>query len=90
MIDVHKVATLARLQLSKEEENSYQPQLNEIFKYFEEISQIDTKNVEPMITPSEIELVFREDKIEITQSPEESLSNAPERSGNLFKVPPVV
>ena len=90
MIDVKKVAHLARLQINNSEEAGYQAQMTAIFKYFEEIAAVDTKGVEPMITPTEIELVYREDKKEIVQTVEEALSNAPERSGNLFKVPPVV
>ncbi len=90
MIDVKKVATLARLQISDTEEKAYKPQMESILNYFEEIAAINTTNIEPLVTPSEIELVFREDKAEVTITVEEALSNAPEKSGNLFKVPPVV
>lgn len=90
MIHVQKIAKLARLALTPEEEKVFEPQLNAIFKYFEELSSVNTEGVEPLVTPSEIELVFREDEKEITQTVEEALQNAPERSGNLFKVPPVV
>lgn len=90
MIDVKKVATLARLTLTEEEEARYQKQLSAVFKYFEEIAQIKTDGVEPMVTPSDIEQHWREDKVKDVLSPEEALANAPEKSGNLFKVPPVV
>ncbi len=90
MIDVNKVANLARLMLTEEEKKAYQPQLNEVFKYFEEISLLDTSGVEPLATPSEIEIVFRDDVVEQNSTVEDALANAPDRSGNLFKVPPVV
>ena len=90
MINVQKVAKLARLELNQEEESKFEPQLNAIFKYFEELSKVNTEGVEPLVTPSEIELVFREDEKVLTQSPEEALQNAPEKMGHLFKVPPVV
>jgi aspartyl-tRNA(Asn)/glutamyl-tRNA(Gln) amidotransferase subunit C len=90
VIDVNKVAHLARLAITPGEEKKYQEQLTSIFKYFEEISALDTKGVEPLITPSEIALQFREDVVQHPTTVEEAMQNAPERSGNLFKVPPVV
>lgn len=90
MIDVKKVASLARLKLSAEEETAYQNQLADIIKHFEEVSAINTDNVEPMMTPTELEEFWREDKVIHTLTTEEALENAPEKSGNLFKVPPVV
>ena len=44
----------------------------------------------PMVTPNEIEQYWRDDRIEHTLSPDEAMKNAPEKEGNLFKVPPVV
>ena len=89
-MDVQKVADLARMELTTEEKKQYQSQLKSILKYFEELSQIDTEQIEPLVTPTDIELVYREDKAETILSVEEALMNAPERAGNLFKVPPVV
>lgn len=89
-MDVKKVAQLARLQISDAEEKTYKLQMEEILKYFGELSRVETKGVEPLVTPSEIEQVFREDQKEVVQTVEEALRNAPERLGNLFKVPPVV
>ncbi len=90
MIDVKKVAHLSRLKISETEEKAYHEQMTDIFKYFEEIATIDTKGIEPMVTPSEIEFVFRKDEAHFAKSSEEALANAPEKSGHLFKVPPVV
>lgn len=90
MIDVKKVADLARLHIQPEDEARYQEQLSAIFKYFEEVAQIDTAGVEPLATPSEIEQVWRADEARVEISTEEALANAPEKSGQLFKVPPVV
>lgn len=90
MIDVKKIAQLARLKISEKEEPMYQQQMTAVLEYFKEVAVIDTQDVEPLVTPTEIELVFREDKQIIEQSVEEAMKNAPERVGNLFKVPPVV
>ncbi len=93
MIDrktVEHIAKLARLEVSEKQVQEYSEQLSKILGYFEQISKIDTKNVEPLVTPSEIESFWREDSATKTNSAEEMLENAPERVGNLFKVPPVV
>jgi len=90
MIDVKKVGELARLHIQPEDEAKYQSQLSAIFKYFEDVAQIDTNGIEPLVTPSEIEQVWRADEKKIELTTEEALANAPEKSGQLFRVPPVV
>ena len=90
MIDVKKVAKLARLQLNSEEEVVLQKQVESIIGYFEELKNIDTQAVEPLVTPSEIEPTLRVDEVVRWDENELALENAPEKSGNLFKVPPVV
>jgi aspartyl-tRNA(Asn)/glutamyl-tRNA(Gln) amidotransferase subunit C len=90
MIDVKKVGELARLHIQPEDEAKYQSQLSAIFKYFEDVAKIDTNGIEPLVTPSEIEQVWRADEKKIELTTEEALANAPEKSGQLFRVPPVV
>lgn len=93
MIDsktIAHIAKLARLELSEKEANEFGGQLTKILEYFNQISKVETKGVEPLITPSEVENFWREDEIISEVTAEEILSNAPARSGNLFKVPPVV
>jgi aspartyl-tRNA(Asn)/glutamyl-tRNA(Gln) amidotransferase subunit C len=88
--DVARVAQLARLSLSSEETQLLAQQLSSVLKHFEKVSQVNTQGVEPLITPTDIEEFWREDKVEKWESVEAAVSNAPETVGNLFKVPPVV
>lgn len=93
MIDanaVNKVAGLARLQLTEEEKKLYAAQLSAILGYFEQIAKIDTKDVLPLVTPTDVEAFWREDELEKSAGADVAMANAPEKSGNLFKVPPVV
>lgn len=93
MIDkktIEHIAKLARLQVSEEEVNEYSVQLSKAMGYFEQIAAVNTNGVEPLITPTEIEVYWREDKAVQEFTPEEMTSNAPSKAGNLFKVPPVV
>ncbi len=88
--EVAHVASLAKLGASQEELQKHAEELSKILKYFDQISEVDTKNIEPLVTPSDIELFLREDEAKQECSTEEILSNAPERTGNLFTVPPVI
>ena len=89
-IDVKKVAMLARLGIDPKDEQHYKDQFEAIFKYFEDINAINTDGVEPLVTPTDLAQNLRVDKKESHFSGDEALSNAPDKSGNLFKVPPVV
>ncbi len=93
MIDqktIENIAKLARLRMSKEEASEYGEQLSKVLSHFRQIEKIDTTGVEPLVTPAEIDFYTRPDEPRREQTTEEMLSNAPEKAGNLFKVPPVV
>lgn len=87
---IHHIAKLARLEINDDQADQYSKQLTQILSYFEQISKVDTKGVEPLVTPAEIESFWREDKAKKESTSEEMVANAPSRAGNLFKVPPVV
>lgn len=93
MIDkktIEHIAKLARLQITETEAQEYSTQLGKALQHFEQISNIDTNGVEPLITPVEIEAFWREDQVDQKFTADEMTANAPARAGNLFKVPPVV
>lgn len=86
---VEKVAQLARLRLSETEISAIQNQLSAVLENFEQIAQVDTSNVSPLVTPTDMKQTLRADVAEVYSS-EKILEAAPEKSGSLFKVPPVV
>ena len=93
MIDkktIEHIAKLARLQVSESEAQEFSTQLSKALGYFEQISKVSTQGVEPLVTPTEIESFWREDGVKKTLSADELVANAPDKVGNLFKVPPVV
>ncbi|MEQ8963479.1 MAG: Asp-tRNA(Asn)/Glu-tRNA(Gln) amidotransferase subunit GatC, partial [Coleofasciculus sp. C2-GNP5-27] len=62
MIDleqVRKVANLARLELTPEEEEQFLPQLNSILEYFQQLSELDTENVPPTTRAIDVSNVTR-------------------------------
>ena len=93
MIDqktIEQIAHLARLQLTDDERKGYAEELSKVLMHFQEIEKIDTKNIEPLVTPTEIEFYARPDEVIKDISSDEILANAPDKAGRLFKVPPVV
>ena len=89
-IDVAYLAELARLELTDEEKAVFQPQLENIVKYVEKISEVDVEGVEPMMHGRTLVNAFREDVVRPSLDREAALANAPERVGDEFLLPKIV
>ena len=89
-IDVAYVAELARLELTDEEKSVFQPQLENIVKYVEKISEVDVEGVEPMMHGRTLVNAFREDEVRPSLATETVLANAPKRVGDEFLLPKIV
>ncbi len=87
--DVLQVARLARLALTEDEVERLGAQLGAILEAVGKVSELDLEGVEPTSHPLELVNVWGQDEPRASLEPEEALSNAPERSGNFFRVPPV-
>lgn len=87
---IEKSSRLAQLQLSAVEQETLGKQLSAIIEAFEKVSEVNTEGVVPLVTPTDMEQVWRADESHTWDDFSRALDNAPERSGNLFKVPPVV
>lgn len=85
-----KMANLSRLELTAAESVQLASELGKVLTFFNQIEKVNTKGVEPLVTPIEIESYWRDDVKKSEIKTEEILANAPSRAGNLFKVPPVV
>ncbi len=88
--EVKHVALLARLELSPEETQLYQEQLSKILDYAQKLEELDTENVAPMAHVLPLQNVFRADEVGIHLEQEMVLANAPDCSGEFFKVPKIV
>lgn len=88
--EIEKIATLARLSLSAEEKQAFAKQISSVLDYFQEMAQVNTDGVEPLVTATDIEPYWRDDKALPGFGAETAVDQAPEKVGNLFKVPPVV
>ena len=89
-LDVGYVARLARIALTEEERKLFQEQLSEVLKHADKLRAIDVSEVEATAHAIPIVNVFRDDEARDWLTPEEALSNAPQKSNGLFRVPKVV
>ncbi|HEY9690733.1 MAG TPA: Asp-tRNA(Asn)/Glu-tRNA(Gln) amidotransferase subunit GatC [Oculatellaceae cyanobacterium] len=93
MIDreqVHKVALLARLDLTPEEEQQFTTQMGSILDYFEQLSELDVSNVEPTTRAIDVSNVTRADQLQPYSDRETILNQAPDQEGDFFKVPQIM
>lgn len=85
-IDVNKIAKLASLHLTPEEEKKFEKQLSEVLNYVEKLKEVNTTNVEPTSQVTGLENVTRNDETTPSLSQDETLSNTKSIHNGLFKV----
>ncbi|MCP3931416.1 MAG: Asp-tRNA(Asn)/Glu-tRNA(Gln) amidotransferase subunit GatC [Bacteroidetes bacterium] len=87
---ISRLEELARLELSLEERERLQKDLNNILKMVEKLEDLDTTGVEPLVYVSEEQNVLREDVVKNQVEKRKALMNAPDKNENFFKVPKVI
>jgi aspartyl-tRNA(Asn)/glutamyl-tRNA(Gln) amidotransferase subunit C len=92
--DVKRVAELAYLELTANEEIRMQRDLNAILDYIAQLNELDTSSVEPMSQVAEVlggaPDAFRADTPVVCLPRERVMASAPETDGIFFKVPKVI
>lgn len=87
---VSYVAHLSRIELSNKELEKLARQLQDILRFIDKLSQIDTKDIKPTSHILPLENVLREDLPQASLSNEKALMNAPLKQANSFVVPKVI
>ncbi len=90
--EVRRIAVLARLKLTPDEERLFPGQLSAILDYVRQLEELDVSGVEPMthaLAAGEAP-ALREDAIEPSLAPDDALAAAPAREGTCFKVPRII
>lgn len=87
---VRHICHLARLKPTDDEVARFSEQLSDIVTYVEQLSEVNTENVEPTAHALPIHNVFREDVPGESLTPDQALANAPQREGSFFGVPKVL
>lgn len=89
-LDVRYVADLVRLRLTDEEIAEFQPQLDQVLAYIEQLNEVDVEGIEPTAHASAVYNVFRADEARGSFTQEQATANAPHSGSGLFMVPKVV
>ena len=90
--DVRRIASLARLKLSPDEERLFAGQLSAILDYVKQLEELDVSGVEPMthaLAAGEAP-ALRADAVREGLDPERTLAAAPAREGTAFQVPRII
>jgi aspartyl-tRNA(Asn)/glutamyl-tRNA(Gln) amidotransferase subunit C len=90
--EVRRIAVLARLRLSPEEEVAFGGQLSAILDHVAQLAELDVSGVEPMTHALAAGEAggLREDALLPGLPPDEALAAAPAREGTCFKVPRII
>ena len=88
--DVEKVALLGRLRLTPDELDKMTAQLAAIVGYVDQLSELNTDDVEPMAHAVELTNVFRPDDVRPSLPLAEALDNAPHQDGQCYLMPAVL
>jgi len=87
---IEHIAKLSRLELTDEEKKLYSEQLSSVLDYVEQLSEVDTENIETTANITGLKNVFREDEVEESGISHDDIKlNAPEFKDKSFIVPGV-
>ncbi|QDT08520.1 Asp-tRNA(Asn)/Glu-tRNA(Gln) amidotransferase subunit GatC [Planctomycetes bacterium K23_9] len=89
-LEVRKLALLARLELSDDEVRKLGPQIDSILGFVNQLSELDTEDVQPMTTALDVDNRWRADVVTAGLSNDQALHNAPSRDDECFRVPAVL
>ncbi|MBC8986917.1 MULTISPECIES: Asp-tRNA(Asn)/Glu-tRNA(Gln) amidotransferase subunit GatC [Pedobacter] len=87
---IYKVADLARIAIEEKEVDSLMGDMNKILTFMEQLNELDTKGVAPLVYMNEEENVWREDVVKQEISVADGLKNAAKHNENFFMVPKIL
>ena len=92
--DIEKIAQLAHLEISRAELLVFAPQIAEIVTYVEQLSEVDTSDIDPAIggltRAGELTDSARDDIIAPSLGQKLALEEAPDAASGHFRVPKVL
>ncbi len=92
--DIHRLAKLARIDITPAETTRMLKELNNIFSMVETLQAVDTAGLEPLCHPiaivQKMQLRLRADVVTEVEHREANMVNAPQQENGLFLVPKVL
>lgn len=89
-IDVSALAKLANLELTPEEAASFQQNLEQKILFARKLEELDLTDIEPMLQPTAVNAVWREDLPRAGLARDFVLKNAPQHDGEQVIVPKIL
>ena len=87
---VRKLAELARLEFTAEEEQVIKDDLQQMIGFVEKLNEIDTTGITPLTHISDTINSLRDDEVKGSVQTSVALSNAPDSRDPFFSVPKVI
>ena len=87
---VKKVAFLSRLKIEEDKIAATEEEFNKILGWIEQLKEVNTDGVEPLVSVNDCSLQMREDVVNDGNQAEKVLANAPMKEYGYFGVPKVV
>ncbi len=84
--EVLHIARLARLGLDEAEIDKFREQLSNLLEHFQALQKVDTTGVIPTIQSTALQNVIRNDVSQTSLTPDQVLSNAPQKENDFFRV----
>jgi aspartyl-tRNA(Asn)/glutamyl-tRNA(Gln) amidotransferase subunit C len=92
--DIHRLAKLARIDITPAETERTLTELNNIFSMVETLQAVDTTDLVPLCHPiatiQEMQLRLRDDVVTESNARDANMANAPQKENGLFLVPKVL
>ena len=87
---IEKLASLSKLSFTEEELDLISKDMSKMVDFINQLDEIDTEGVEPLIHLNEEFNNWREDEIKEMLDLKEALSNSPIKDSTYFKLPKVL
>ena len=87
---VKRVAYLSRLRIDDNKIEATEKEFNKILQWIEQLNEVDTQNIEPLISVNEGNISCREDIVTANNLSKEVLANAKQVKYDYFTVPKVI
>lgn len=87
---IQHLAHLSRLQINETQALQYQTDMQRMVSFIEQLQEVNTDGVEPLLMLSDASTALREDQIQESLSAADALKNAPSHDQHYFKVPTVI
>ena len=89
--DISTLASLAKIELSENEEKNLKDNLSKIVHYMESLNTVDTEGIPPCSsTLRKDEGASVEDRLQEPLDRETFLANSPSQVGGMIRVPPII